>query len=138
MSKLADIRNSTVSLLTAANIASGKVFNSKVSPAMLKNTPSVVVYSESVQAKNQGAHRPAFVYSVTMQVDAIVSMTTTWADDADALVESIINTLMSNEEWVAQFESIDGFNVSYSFYDDVERVLATAGITIVGNVFKAF
>lgn len=138
MSTISVIRNTAVSILQEANVASGRVFNSKVTPTFLKNTPSVLIYTDKVQAEQFSATKPVFVATVAFQIDIVVSMTETWADEADDLVAEVINTLMANEAWVALFTAIDGYQVSYSFIGDMQSPLATASITVVGKVFNAF
>lgn len=138
MSVVADIRNKTAQILRTNNVAGGKVFNSKVSPTFLSNMPAVLVYTESVIGTQLSPHTPTFTGSIKLQIEALVSMTATWADDVDNLVERVINTLMADTTWVSQFESIDGYTVEYSFFGDANAPLGMASIGITGKVFQAF
>lgn len=133
-----DIRNSAVSILKDAGIASGRIFNSKISPVQIQNTPDIRVFTDSVQATNLATAKPAFISTVNLQIDIVVTLTSTWADDADQLVVSVIDTLMSNAEWVAKFTEIENYQVAYSFFGDGVSPLAIASINVIGKVFKAY
>lgn len=139
MSVFADIRNSTCTLLQGESIANGNIFNSKVTPTFLKNTPAVMVQNDKIQATQiSAAINPAFSSAVNLQIVAVVSMTATWADEVDQLITDIINTLMTNTTWVGQFSSIDGYTVDYSFIGDQQSPLGAATISIIGRVFQGY
>lgn len=138
MSTVANIRNYTVQLLKNENVAKANIFNSKVSPQFLTNTPSVLVFTESVIASNQANLMPTFAPIIRLQIDIVVAMSNTWADDADAIVEKTVDTLMKDIAWRNMFDTIDSYQVDYAFINDMQTPLCTASLVITAKIFKAY
>jgi hypothetical protein len=137
MTSVATIRNSTVSKLIGNTQAGSNIVNSRVTPTTLNTTPVVIVYTDSVQSVNQ-SNKPAFYSTIQLQIDVVVAASTNWADTADTIVGEIINTLMTDSDWVAQFTAIESYQVQYNYINDAQKPLCTAEITITAGLFEAY
>lgn len=134
-----NIRNTAVSkLLTADIVGVGtKVHNSKITANLLDNTPSIIVYTDSVSAASvQGL--PAFMSNVDLQIDVIVALAANWADTADDIVSTVISVLMSDNDFTSLFNHLNGYTVGYNFISDAAKPVCTAEIKISGSVFEPY
>lgn len=138
MSVISEIRNTAVEILKTANIAGGRIYNSRVTPTFLQNTPAVCVFTDQIQATQYDVEPPVFTRALTLQIEVVVANSSSSADDADSVVESVIDTLMSNAEWVAKFCTIKSYEVAYNYSGEADKPTTTALITIAGSLFKSY
>jgi hypothetical protein len=123
MTQFADLRNGTHDRLLAARLANGNVFNSKVTPNLIANLPAIMVQNDKMQAKN-------------VQVICVVSMSNTWADDADTLVNSVIDTLMTDTTYLSLWNNIELYTVDYTVVVDQQYPIGLATITLIGRLIN--
>lgn len=123
-----DVRSLTTSLLETA--LSVPVYSSKVTPALIKNLPAVIVFTPNVAANGQSSATAAFTINIDIEIDVLVAANEDWCDTADDLLETIKDTLFTSTQWTQQFVSVEGYTIAYSIVGDTEKPLATATLTI--------
>jgi len=136
MTTFSDLRNGTHDKLLAAGLAGGNVYNSKVTPNLIRNLPAVMVQNDKMAAKNIGNSKPVFTNDVQLQVICVVSMSDTWANDADALVQGVLDTLMTDVTWLALWNNIEGFTGDYIAVTDLQYPVGIATLTIMGRLLN--
>lgn len=130
-----EIRKTTVEKLKALSVP---VHDSKVTPNFLTSLPCICVYSANFNGTGQQV-RPTFNWNLELQVDVLVSaVETTYADQAEDLVQGVIDSLMSDQEWVDQFGDIENVSCSYNYFSDGQKPVVTAEIKIQASKFGAY
>lgn len=132
------IRNATAELLTSS-IPSATVFNSKITPQMVKHLPSIAVYVESYDGVRPLNNVKAFLNSITLQIVVLVAGDNEdWADEADDYVNQILSTLVNDATWRGQFNNIANYQVQYDHGSNGQKTLGSARISITGTVLLNF
>lgn len=131
------IRNSTASILSTA-LTGVTVYNSKVTPQMVTNLPSVAVYVESLDGSKAANNVKAMLETVTLQIVVLVTGESTWADSADNIVQSILQSLFTSSTWTANFNSVSGYSINYDHGSNGQKPIGSAQISIRGTVLRKF
>lgn len=130
-----EIRKTTVDKLKTTNVP---VHDSKVTPNFLTSLPCICVYTANFNGTGQLV-RPTFDWELELQIDVLVSaVETTYADQAEDLVKTVIDLLMSDSEWVDQFGDIKSVSCSYNYFNDGQKPVVTAEIKIQASKFGAY
>lgn len=130
-----DIRKLTVEKLKALNVP---VFDSKVTPNFLQNLPAICVYSANFAGTGQGL-RPTFNWNFDLQIDVVAStIEADYADQAEDLIKGVLDTLMSDQEWLALFGDIEQVSCNYNYTGDGQKPVCTAEIKITASRFGAY
>lgn len=132
------IRHTSVALIKTALPNNVNVYNSKISPMLFSQFPSASVYLTNVNGNVQDTRRPAFTSQYTLEIDVIVEMNDTWADEAEQYMSTIKGALFNDSAWLSQFVSIDHYSVDYSIIADSSKPLGSAVLTITASVFEAY
>lgn len=132
-----DIRNDVVTRLTGNTQAGTRVFNSKVTPNMVKNLPAICVYTpqqslDSVDPRELGGLR-----TIELQIEVLVASSTSWADTLDDIMFEVKNVLYGSATFVDQFENISGYTEQHTLTDDGEQPIGVGILTINLEAFEA-
>lgn len=110
----AEIRASTVTLLTDATPAGKRVFASRIAPLVKPTYPLILVYTPEEDMEGGRGTPPSFEHRLTLVVDVRshagsiedVSDPQSVEGALDGLCEAVLDRLLTTPEWVNQFERI--------------------------------
>lgn len=131
------IRQNLKTHLSALGI---QIHTSRVRPVDIRDLPCLVIYNKSSKLDNL---IPNNLYlggdeSVTISIDAVLSMNGEFADALDDLVQSIIQQLSDKTFLDENFNTVDSIEVDYQYVDGLEKPLAVASITIYAKTFRNY
>lgn len=128
------IRKATITALQSTLAI--PIHDSKVSPQNLSMLPCVIVFNEGLGLDSLGVKNKFSSFKdVQLKVDVVVAQSeATYMDTLDDLVETVIQTLSTNQTYLAEWIAIEGFSVSYNYITEYEKPLAIGSITITGRI----
>ena len=131
------IRNDVVARLTGNTGAGNRVFNSKVTPNMMKNLPAICVYTPSQQLTSIDPRELGGLRSIELQIEVLVASSTSWADTVDDIIYEVKNILSGSADFLDQFENIAGYTEQHTISDEGEQPVGIGILTINLELFEA-
>ncbi|GAA4258945.1 hypothetical protein GBZ26_04005 [Azospirillum formosense] len=130
-----EIRAATVALLKGATTAGDRVYATRLMPQVGETYPTILVYTYDEDMTRRGGTPPQFAHDLTMVIDVRMKASEDGdAEDAlDALCKAILERLLTNAEWVAQFEEISSVKTRIIPNDEGRHPLVLALIGISGK-----
>jgi hypothetical protein len=136
-----EVRAATVALLKGVTAVGDRVWPTRIMPLRRGSYPAILVYTLQEDMSGSGSPPPQFRHDLTLAIeirwcptDADLDDLDDDAEDAlDALCETVLDRLLTNPEWVAQFEEIIGISTAIGFDARGENVLMGARIVITGT-----
>lgn len=131
------IRQSVVDRLLNNTAAGANVFNSKVTPAMAKNLPAVMVYTPNQRAESFDPREHGVRRDLDIQIEVLAKGTTNWADAVDDIMFEIKMVLLTDPTWREQFVSVAGYTELQELSSEGEEPIAMGVLTIQVEIFEA-
>lgn len=123
------IRNDIVSRLTGNTSVGSNVSSSPITPNFLANLPAIAVYTTKRRAENINHTSPTFKVTTSVEVDVIVGVHNTFADDVDDIFEEVKALLYGSLSWVNQFQYVSDYEEEVILNKEGETMFATGVLT---------
>jgi hypothetical protein len=131
------IRNDVVDKLKGKTVAGQRVYNSKVTPNMVKNLPAILVYTPSLSFESRDHREYGGLLTIELQIEILVSSATAWADTVDDIIYDIKQELYGDKEFLDKFTNIAGYTEQHTLSDDGEQPIGIGTITFNLELFEA-
>ena len=102
----------------------------KILPHQMANLPAIAIYIPNESGQSVDHEDPAFVNTMNVVVDIIVSQASNYSSDLDKYVQQVKERLFQSRTFIEQFEEIVGYDVQTTYDSEGESPTATAEVTI--------
>lgn len=124
------LRDAVVSRITGNTAAGNNVFNSKATPNLFEDLPTICVYTPSQTAASLDHRNPAFQRIVDIAIEVNVAASANWSDAMDDIMFDVKTLLFEDSTFVELFEDIGGYTETHQVEDVGEQPMALGELTI--------
>ncbi len=130
-----DIRGSLYTLFSALSI---DCYHTRIDPFKADKFPALNVQYDRVIRQQRGHDMSFRTTATVMIVLAVATVAADFDSQLDTLVDNVLNKLLTDPAWNADFETVSNITTKYGYVNGGENDLATAVISLDVQFHEVF